>query len=256
MPTIVVASPKGGCGKSTTAVLLGTELARAGVEVAFLDCDPNRSLTMWATKGKLPPRITVQCGISEANVVQAIKDKESRNRFVIVDLEGIAARIIPRAISQADLVITPMRATALDATVGVQTVSLIARQEEILEREIKHVVVFTMTRGTLTKQHREIEHSLRELGITVIKPPLLERAAFAALFAFGGDLSTIPQQGVMDKAFQNAREFCQAILDQLKEVERVQKKKPPADQNRSARLRSARLRVARQKRQSLDHAQT
>lgn len=240
MPTIVVASPKGGSGKSTTAVLLGTELARAGVEVAFLDCDPNRSLTMWATKGELPPRVTVQCGIDESNVMQAIRAKESRARFVIVDLEGIAARIIPRAISQADLVVTPMRATALDATVGVQTVALIARQEKILERKIRHVVVFTMTRGTLTKQHREIEQSLLEQGITVIKPPLMERAAFAALFAFGGDLSTIPEQGVMSKAFQNARDFCQAILNQLKETEHAQKTHSPPDQNRPPRLRAAR----------------
>lgn len=249
MPTIVVASPKGGCGKSTTAVLLGTELARAGVEVSFLDCDPNRSLTMWATKGVLPPRITVQCGIDDTNVMQAIRDRESRNRFVIVDLEGIAARVISRAISQADLVVTPMRATALDATVGVQTVSLIAKQEKILERPIKHVVVFTMTRGPLTKQYREIEQSLREQGITVIKPPLVERAAFAALFAFGGDLSTIPEQGVMDKAFQNASDFCQAILNQLKEIQCDQEKEPAANQNKPKRLRSI-----RQKRQPSNSA--
>ena len=30
MPVVVIASPKGGAGKSTTAVILGTELARAG----------------------------------------------------------------------------------------------------------------------------------------------------------------------------------------------------------------------------------
>ena len=250
MPTIVVASPKGGCGKSTTAVLLGTELARAGADVFFLDCDPNRSLTLWATKGVLPPRVTVQCGIDDTNIMQAIRDRESRDRFVIVDLEGIAARIISRAISQADLVITPMRATALDATVGVQTVALIAQQEKILERKIRHVVVFTMTRGPLTKQHREIEMSLREQGISVITPPLVERAAFAALFAFGGDLSTIPEQGVMEKAFQNARDFCQAILNKLKEIEHG-KEKPANNQNRPKRLRSV-----RQKRQSRDSAQT
>lgn len=248
MPTIVVASPKGGCGKSTTAVLIGTELARAGVEVAFLDCDPNRSLTMWATKGQLPAGVTVQCGIDEDNVVQAIRDKERPERFVIVDLEGIASRLGARAISQADLVVTPMRATALDATVGVQTVALIAKQEKILEHRIKHVVVFTMTRGTLTRQHRDIEQSLKEQGITVIKPPLMERAAFAALFAFGGDLSTIPEQGVMDKAFQNARDFCQAILNQLKGIEHG-KKKPSTNQNRPTRLRAT-----RQKRQQIDHA--
>ena len=248
MPTIVVASPKGGCGKSTTAVLIGTELARAGVEVAFLDCDPNRSLTMWATKGQLPTGVTVQCGIDEDNVVQAIRDKERPERFVIVDLEGIASRLGARAISQADLVVTPMRATVLDATVGMQTVSLIAKQEKILEHRIKHVVVFTMTRGTLTRQHREIEQSLKEQGITVIKPPLMERAAFSALFAFGGDLSTIPEQGVMSKAFQNAHDFCQAVLNQLKGIGHG-KKKSSTDQNQPKRLR-----VAKQKRQQINHA--
>lgn len=54
MPTIVVASPKGGAGKSTTAVLLGTELAHAGAEVVMLDCDPNRSLSLWADRSPLP----------------------------------------------------------------------------------------------------------------------------------------------------------------------------------------------------------
>ena len=77
MPTIVVASPKGGCGKSTTAVLLGTELARAGADVSFLDCDPNRSLTLWATKGVLPPRVTVQCGIDDTNIRPAACAKEN-----------------------------------------------------------------------------------------------------------------------------------------------------------------------------------
>ena len=36
MPTIVVASPKGGAGKSTAAVLLGTEFARASARKIML----------------------------------------------------------------------------------------------------------------------------------------------------------------------------------------------------------------------------
>jgi chromosome partitioning protein len=42
MPTIVFASPKGGAGKSTAAVLLGTELAAKGGDVTIIDADPNR----------------------------------------------------------------------------------------------------------------------------------------------------------------------------------------------------------------------
>jgi ATPases involved in chromosome partitioning len=46
MPTVVIASPKGGAGKSTAAILLGTELAHAGASVVMLDCDPNHSLDL------------------------------------------------------------------------------------------------------------------------------------------------------------------------------------------------------------------
>ena len=59
MPTIVIASPKGGAGKSTTAIILGTELAHAGAEVVLLDCDPNGSLSLWASRSALPDRISV-----------------------------------------------------------------------------------------------------------------------------------------------------------------------------------------------------
>ena len=48
MPVIVMASPKGGVGKSTCAVLLASEFARMGADVTVLDCDPNKSLTRWA----------------------------------------------------------------------------------------------------------------------------------------------------------------------------------------------------------------
>lgn len=51
MPVIVMASPKGGVGKSTCAVLLATEFARMGADVTVLDCDPNKSLTRWAARG-------------------------------------------------------------------------------------------------------------------------------------------------------------------------------------------------------------
>ena len=49
MPTIVFASPKGGVGKSTAAVLLATELASHGGTVTMIDADPNKPLSQWAS---------------------------------------------------------------------------------------------------------------------------------------------------------------------------------------------------------------
>lgn len=215
MPTIVVASPKGGAGKSTTAVLLGTELARGGIPVTMLDCDPNHSLTLWADRGPLPDRIRVESDVTEASIVRTIKAHDADGQVVVVDLEGVASRLVSRAISQADLVLTPMRATTLDATIGARALQLIAEEEEALDREIPHAVVFTMTKAIQSKQHKGIEASLRSQGVDVIDPPLMERAAFSGIFAFGGDLHSMPAQGNMDSARDNARAFAMQVYKRL-----------------------------------------
>ena len=50
MATIAIASAKGGCGKTTLAILLGTELALEGYTVALLDCDVNQHATAFGKK--------------------------------------------------------------------------------------------------------------------------------------------------------------------------------------------------------------
>lgn len=215
MPVIVIASPKGGAGKSTTAVLLGTELAHAGANVTFLDCDPNESLTLWADRASLPERVNVLSNVGEADIIKTIRNHDQDGSVVIVDLEGVASRLVSRAISQADLVITPMRATTLDATIGVRALSLIAEEEEALNRSIRHAVVFTMTRAIRSKQHTGIEYSLKEQKVDIIQPSLMERAAFSAFFEFGGDLRSMPAQGNMEGALKNASTFAEAVYQRL-----------------------------------------
>ena len=215
MPTIVIASPKGGAGKSTTAVVLGTELARAGARVTLMDCDPNASLALWASRAPLPAGVSMRTDVTEGGVVRAIREAEADGAVVVVDLEGVASRLVSRAISQADLVITPMRATTLDATVVIRALQLVAEEEEALGRPIRQAVVFTMTRAIRSKQHQGIEASLRGQGIDVIAPGLMERAAYSALFEFGGDLATLPAQGNMAAARDEAGRFARAVYDRL-----------------------------------------
>lgn len=218
MPTIVIASPKGGAGKSTAAVLLATELAHAGARVTLLDCDPNRSVTLWASQAPLPARVNVLSDIGESDIVRTIRAHDRDGHVVVVDLEGVASRLVSRAISQADLVITPMRATTLDATIGVRALALIAEEEEALDRRIPHAVVFTMTRAVRSKQHSGIEQSLKGQGVDIIEPALMERAAFSALFEFGGDLRSMPAQGRMEGAIENAGAFARSVYDRLVEA--------------------------------------
>ena len=163
----------------------------------------------------MPERTTLENDVTESNVIKKIRNYDQDGCIVVVDLEGVASRLVSRAVSQADLVITPMRATTLAATIGVRALALIREEEEALDREIPHAVVFTMTRAIQSRQHKAIADSLAEQGVDIIEPPLMERAAFSALFEYGGDLRSIPPQGNIENAIKNGQAFAQAVFQRL-----------------------------------------
>ena len=105
MPTISFASSKGGCGKSTSAVLLATELATRGTTVTIIDADPNQPVSRWSRKPGKPATLTVLSDVTEETLIDAIEDAARKTAFVIVDLEGTASLMVAQAMSRSDLVI-------------------------------------------------------------------------------------------------------------------------------------------------------
>jgi hypothetical protein len=130
MPTIVFASPKGGVGKSTAAVLLAAELASHGGSVTMIDADPNRPLTQWANRPGKPAKLTVIATTTEESIIDTIERAALQTIFVIVDLEGTASMMAGYAMSRADLVIIPAQGSHLDATEAVKAIKLVKGQEK------------------------------------------------------------------------------------------------------------------------------
>ena len=193
-----------------------------GASVTALDCDPNKSLTRWASRG-LPEGIALLSDVQRSELVTTIRRADGDGRIVIVDLEGIASQIVSRAISQADLVIVPMQPTALDAEVGSEALGLVMEEEEALSRKIPHAVVLTKTSAAVkSRVQRELETQLVGAGIDLIEPSLVLRAAFAELFAHGGDLEAMMENpnmvtgGRIDRAIVNAREFAEAVYERIR----------------------------------------
>jgi len=100
MPTIAFANPKGGAGKTTTALLLATELATRGAQVTVIDADPEKWISQWATLGKMPKGLTVIQDVSEDSIMDVIDTATRSAQFVIVDLEGTASLMVANAIER------------------------------------------------------------------------------------------------------------------------------------------------------------
>src|SRR5215210_2509897 len=155
MPTIVFASPKGGVGKSTSAILLATELAGKGASVTVIDADPNKPLSRWSKRPAKP--------------VKAIK--------------------------------------------------LVKRQEKAFNRQIPCSVLFTRTSAAMeTRDLKDVQAQLAEARVPVFRTQMIERAAFRAIFSFGGTLSSLDSSQVSNiaAAKQNARAFASEVVALLK----------------------------------------
>jgi Mrp family chromosome partitioning ATPase len=128
-------TPKGGAGKSTTALVLGTSLASKGASVSIIDCDPNQPIKAWST-GSSRSTVRVLSDVTESRIVPVIDTERAERQFVIVDLEGTASRMVSRAIARSDLVLIPMQASAVDAAQAARAVGLVREEEQVIGRAI------------------------------------------------------------------------------------------------------------------------
>jgi chromosome partitioning protein len=219
MPTIALVQPKGGAGKSTCAVILGTELVRRGAAVTLIDADPNKPVSDWAKLPGRPDNLTVLGEVTEENIIEEIEDAAQKTPFVIVDLEGTASMTVAYAVSRADLVIIPVQGSHLDAKQATKAIKLIQQQERAFGKKIPYAILFSRTSEAIkprTLQHIKAEFAKHSVPAFAVH--MHERDAFKAIFSFGGTLQNLNPRLVrnLDGAMNNARALAGEVIDLLR----------------------------------------
>jgi chromosome partitioning protein len=217
MPTIAFVSPKGGVGKTTSALLLATLLAKI-YDVTLIDADPNRPIQDWATGGNAPPRLKIVSDVDEETIIERIEDAASERPFVIVDLEGTASKIVLYAISQANFVIIPTQGSHLDAKEASRAIRVVLQNEKMTRTAKPYAVLLTRTSPMIrTRGLAHIQKGLVEAGIPVLQTELNERDAFRAIFSFRQTLDGLDPNAVpnLDKAKLNVGEFAHEVVARL-----------------------------------------
>jgi chromosome partitioning protein len=218
MPTITFASSKGGCGKSTAAVLLASALAERSA-VTLIDADPNQPIIRWSKRPGRPEKLAVVGGVTQDTLLDAIEDAEGKTPFVIVDLEGTANLLVSQALSRADLAIVPLKGSTLDAIEALKLVRFITQQERAYRRDIPYRLLFTQTPPAIrSRTLKAIEADLMGQGIPMFSTALHDRDAYRAVFAMGGTLGTLNQEevGGLDAARSNAESYVAEVVRELK----------------------------------------
>ncbi len=111
---IVVASTKGGVGKTTVAACLAVRAANDSPRVAMIDMDPQGSLAQWWIRRGMSvnPRIIAD---AEHHVREEV-DQLSRQGwdYIFIDSPPAMIDVIERAFMCASFVVVPVKASSLD----------------------------------------------------------------------------------------------------------------------------------------------
>jgi chromosome partitioning protein len=217
MPTIAFVSPKGGVGKTTSAFLFSTALAKI-YDVTIIDADPNHPVQTWAAGGNTPPRLTVVSDANEDTIIERIEDAAEKTPFVVVDLEGTASKTVIYAISQADFVVIPTQGSQLDANEASRAIRVVLQSEKMTGKRKPYAVLLTRTSASIrTRGLAHIQNGLINAGIPVLETELNERDAFKAVFSFRQTLDGLSPAEVpnLDKAKLNVLEFVEEVFERL-----------------------------------------
>lgn len=197
MKVVVIASQKGGAGKTTLTINLAVEAERRKQSVAIVDIDPQASVTQWGDSRKIDAPVVMS--VQATRLDHALDELAKAGAdYVFVDTSPHAESAALAAIRRAGLVIVPCRPAILDLRAIGNTVELIK-----LAKCQNSVVLFNavLPRSNIL---REAEEAVGSLGISACPFYITQRIAFSNSITMG---LSVQEYEPMGKATQEIQEI-------------------------------------------------
>jgi chromosome partitioning protein len=172
MRTLAVVSQKGGAGKTTLAVQLATEAARAHIAL-IVDTDPQATASRWSEwRGPGDPEV-IDCGAPSLLAGKLAKAADLGAEVAVIDTPPHADAMARQAARLADLILIPCRPRAFDLA------ALEATAELVRSSRTPAFVVFNAGPPRAPLIYRDATKLISEgFGLHIAPVVLPERAAF------------------------------------------------------------------------------
>ena len=141
MKTIVVASSKGGVGKTTIATHLAAQAAQAGQRTVIVDADPQGSSTRWAQRraGMATGAVLPVDGTKKRGWQRAVP--EDTQRVIVDGAAGAMADDLESFLDQASAVVVPVLPSALDIEATVPFLNTLAKHPRVRKGQLPVALV-------------------------------------------------------------------------------------------------------------------
>lgn len=176
---IVLATSKGGAGKSTLVRNLAAHWFNIGRNVAVIDADPQASIyNRHDIEGPLGKMKVI--AEPEENVQHVIDEISSQYEIIVVDTGGFRNKTTIRALIKANLALIPLKPSADDVAGAIEMYQLIKelnQTAELIQNPIRYRMVMSMTQhGTVISRH--IRQELESASYLILESEMFHRVAY------------------------------------------------------------------------------
>jgi len=163
MRAILVANPKGGCGKTTLAVNLAGMLARRGRKTLLWDLDRQRSSFEWlALRSEDLPEISrLDAGYDDRRIPRG-------DSWLVMDTPaGLHGKNLAHAIKPSHKVLVPIQPSLFDMAAAQDFLALLA-EEKAVRKHKTFIGIVGMRVDARTRAALTLETFLRQFDLPVI----------------------------------------------------------------------------------------
>lgn len=188
MPLVItLAHQKGGVGKSTLSLNLYGYFVQSGYKCVVVDIDPQGSITtllqVFDESGKV--QIIERTRFNTYSELESLIESFD---IVLIDTPPYLSRELFECLAISHFVLIPCKASPFDALAVVQTLELIAEEQE-RNPNLTPAIVLTMTIAN-TSLPQQIRESLEKHGVPILKTEIGNRVTYAKSLLFSGNVVT------------------------------------------------------------------
>jgi len=165
MQKILVASSKGGCGKSTLATNLAAHFAQDGKNTALIDADRQGSSLRWAQRR--PDNVPGVLGIQGLRKGWSEKLPADTQRVIIDAPAGAHPTDLAAALDAVDVVLVPVLPSGIDLDATSNFVAELAASPRIKRGKLKVGLVANRLKPWTNASQQALEH-LKKLPFPVV----------------------------------------------------------------------------------------
>ncbi len=156
MKTILVASSKGGAGKTTLATNLAAYFALDGKRTVLVDADPQHSSTRWAERRAELESAVLPIDASGKRAWRAWLPEDAE-RVVVDAAAGAMADDLDSFLEHADAVVVPVLPSALDIEATVGFLNTLAKVPRVHKRKLPVGLVVNRSKPWTNASQQAVE---------------------------------------------------------------------------------------------------